>query len=116
METSLITVIVPVYNSENNLCRCVESILCQTHERLQIILVDDGSTDDSGQICDMLAKTDSRVEVIHQKNQGPSAARRAGIRKAAGEYIGFVDSDDYIEAEFYECLYTQITEKSGFCT
>ena len=96
-----ISVIVPVYNVENYLARCVDSILAQTYENLEVILVDDGATDRSGLICDELASRDSRVKVIHKKNGGLSSARNAGLETAAGEYIAFVDSDDWIEPDAY---------------
>ncbi|MBQ9991389.1 MAG: glycosyltransferase [Lachnospiraceae bacterium] len=102
----LISVIVPVYNIDKYIRRCVESIVKQTYQNLQIILVDDGSTDQSGKICDELARCDTRIMVIHQKNNGASGARNAGILHAEGRYIGFVDGDDYIEKEMYECLYS----------
>lgn len=101
----LISVIVPVYNTEIYLNRCVDSIIRQTYKNLEIILVDDGSTDRSGEICDTYAEKDKRVKVLHQKNSGPSVARNYGITIAQGDYIGFVDSDDYIEPDMYESLY-----------
>ncbi|MBQ3194486.1 MAG: glycosyltransferase [Oscillospiraceae bacterium] len=101
---TLISVIVPVYNVERYLARCVDSILAQTYENLQIILVDDGATDASGNICDEYAAKDSRITVIHKKNGGLSSARNAGIEAARGEYLAFVDSDDWIEPEMYACL------------
>lgn len=97
-----ISVIVPVYNVEPYLCRCVDSILGQTYENLEVILVDDGSPDNSGAICDAYAQKDPRVRVIHQENGGLSAARNAGIDAATGAYLAFVDSDDYLEADAYE--------------
>ena len=98
----LISVIVPVHNVAAYLPRCVDSILAQSYANLQIILVDDGSTDDSGKICEEYAKKDTRIQVIHQKNGGLSSARNAGLDAASGQYIGFVDSDDWIEPEMYE--------------
>lgn len=97
-----ISVIVPVYNVEKYLARCVDSLLSQTYENLEIILVDDGATDTSGVICDDYAATDSRVRVLHKPNGGLSSARNAGIEAASGEYLTFVDSDDWIEADAYE--------------
>ena len=96
-----ITIIVPVYNVEAYLMRCIESILCQTYPYLQILLIDDGSTDRSGEICDRYAVQDGRIEVFHTENRGLVAARKFGLRNASGKYIGFVDSDDYIEADKY---------------
>jgi glycosyltransferase involved in cell wall biosynthesis len=100
--THKISIIVAVYNIENYVSRCVDSILAQTYSDLQVILVDDGSTDDSGTICDKYAKKDNRIETIHKKNGGLSDARNAGIDKADGDYIGFVDGDDWIEPFMYE--------------
>ncbi len=104
----LISVIVPVYNVENYLSKCIDSILAQTYTNLEIILVDDGSPDNCGKICDEYAKKDSRIKVIHQENGGLSAARNAGLDTATGDYIGFVDSDDYIEPDMYNCLHNSI--------
>ncbi len=96
-----ISVIIPVYNVENYLARCVDSILAQTFEDLEVILVDDGSPDGSGKICDLYAKKDPRVQVIHKPNGGLSSARNAGLDIAAGEYLSFIDSDDWIEPDTY---------------
>ena len=104
MVDSLISVIVPVYRVEQYLDRCVESITNQTYKYLEIILVDDGSPDNCPAICDEWMKKDHRVRVIHRENSGLSDARNAGISVAAGEYIGFVDSDDWISPEMYERL------------
>lgn len=100
----MITVIVPIYNVERHLRRCVDSILAQTFRDLEVILVDDGSTDGCPRICDGYAAADPRVRVIHQNNEGVSAARNAGLDAAAGDYIGFVDGDDSIRPEMYERL------------
>lgn len=100
----LISVIVPVYNIEKWLPRCVESIRKQTYENLEILLVDDGSTDDTGALCDRMALEDSRIRVFHKKNGGSSSARNLGLREAKGDYIGFVDSDDWLEPVMYEEL------------
>lgn len=99
-----VSVIVPVYNVEKYLRKCVESIKNQTYQNLEIILVDDGSTDSSGNICDYLSQTDDRIVVIHKENAGLSDARNAGMDISTGDYIGFVDSDDYIDEDFYEIL------------
>lgn len=101
----LISVIVPVYNVENYLRKCLESIINQTYKNLEIILIDDGSTDNSGKICDEYAAKDNRIKLIHKPNGGISDARNAGLEIAKGEYIGFVDSDDYIAEDMYEFLY-----------
>lgn len=99
-----ISIVVPVYKVEKYLGRCVESIMNQSYHNLEIILVDDGSPDNSGEICDEYAKRDHRIKVIHQENKGLSGARNAGIDICTGEYIGFVDSDDYIHHQMYEIL------------
>lgn len=100
----LISVIVPVYKVEKYLQRCVDSIRAQTYRNLEIILVDDGSPDDCGTLCDRFAVQDERIRVIHKENGGLSSARNAGIDIARGEYLGFVDSDDWIEHTMYETL------------
>ena len=97
-----ISVIVPVYNVEQYLKRCVDSILAQTEKDLEIILVDDGSTDSSGSMCDAYAKQQERITVLHKKNGGLTSAWKAGLEKAEGEYTGFVDSDDWIDEDMYE--------------
>lgn len=104
MNDSLISVIVPVYNVEKYLDECVRSIMNQTHRNLEIILVDDGSTDRSAAMCDAYASEDARIRVIHKENGGASSARNAGLEIAAGHYFGFVDSDDYIMPDMYEQL------------
>lgn len=98
----LVSVIVPVYNVENYLDKCIESLIKQKYDNIEIILVDDGSTDRCGSICDKAAEFDSRIKVLHQKNKGLSEARNVGIKCARGEYICFVDSDDYVEESFIE--------------
>ncbi|MBE5873478.1 MAG: glycosyltransferase [Lachnospiraceae bacterium] len=108
-----ISVIVPVYNVEKYLEQCVDSILCQTYDNLELILVDDGSKDGSGQICDCYAERDSRIRVIHQENKGISAARNVGLDVATGEYIAFVDSDDFIKPEMYEVMIGAIAENDA---
>ena len=108
-----ISVIVPVYNVEQYLPASIDSILAQTHRELEIILVDDGATDSSGEICDQYAAKDSRVRVIHKANGGVSSARNAGIDTATGAFIGFVDGDDTIEPEMYATLYADIQEHSA---
>lgn len=104
MKSELISVIVPVYKVEPYLQKCVDSILNQTHRNLEIILVDDGSPDNCGKICDDYAVKDSRVKVIHKPNGGLSDARNAGMDIMTGQYVGFVDSDDWIEPFMYERL------------
>ena len=107
---TLISIIVPVYNAEKFLEKCVDSIVEQTYQSLEIILVDDGSTDHSPEICDQLSRKDPRILVIHQKNAGVSAARNAGIGYARGEYLAFIDGDDYISPYMMEHLYSRIVE------
>ncbi len=101
---SLISIIVPIYNSQEYLDRCIKSLLAQTHKKLEIILVDDGSTDNSSTICDSYAKLDSRILVLHKINEGQAAARNDALIVANGDYIGFVDSDDWIEDDMYSNL------------
>ncbi len=100
----LISVIVPVYNVVDYLQRCVDSIRNQTYPNLEIILVDDGSTDKSGALAEKMAMEDRRIRVFHKENGGASSARNLGISMAEGDYIGFVDGDDYIEPKMYERL------------
>lgn len=106
----LISVIVPVYNIKEYLGRCVDSIMAQTWENLEILLVDDGSTDGTDRLADELAGKDARIRVFHKENGGSSSARNLGIREARGKYFGFVDSDDFIEPHMYEMLYRAIQE------
>ncbi|MBS6396810.1 MAG: glycosyltransferase [Clostridiales bacterium] len=108
----LISIIVPIYKVEAYLERCVESLRCQTYEELEIILVDDGSPDGCPAICDAYAGKDRRIRVIHQKNAGLSGARNAGIDAAKGEYLAFVDSDDYVAPDFIRALY-ELVRQSG---
>jgi glycosyltransferase involved in cell wall biosynthesis len=103
-----ISIIVPVYNAEKTLRQCLDSILAQTFTDFECILVDDGSTDTSSEICDEYAQKDSRIQVLHKLNEGVSAARNDGIKAARGEYIAFVDSDDYILPEMYGLLFENI--------
>ena len=109
-EKALISIIIPVYKVEKYLEKCIQSVINQTYENLQIILVDDGSPDNCGKICDEYAKKDHRIEVIHKSNGGLSDARNKGLEIAKGEYIGFVDSDDYIELDMYEVLYNLLKQ------
>lgn len=100
----LISIIIPVYKVEKYLAKCLDSVINQTYKNLEIILIDDGSPDNSGKICDEYAKKDNRIKVIHKENGGVSSARNAGISIAKGKYIGFVDSDDWLELNMYEKL------------
>lgn len=110
LEEPLISVIVPVYNVEKYLDKCVDSIVNQTYKNLEIILVDDGSPDNCPKMCDDWSEKDKRIKVIHKKNGGLSDARNKGIEMANGEYIGFVDSDDYVEGNYIEFLYKNIID------
>lgn len=103
-----ISVIVPVYNVENYLTRCVDSILSQTYKNIEILLIDDGSTDASGDICNKYCREDSRVSVVHQRNGGLASARNAGIDISTGEYLTFIDSDDYVSSYYIENLVNAI--------
>lgn len=110
---NLISIIVPIYNVDIYLQKCILSILQQTYKNLQIILVDDGSTDNSGKVCDDFAKIDNRIIVIHKKNGGLVDARKAGLSVAEGEYIGFVDGDDWIDENMYEKLLKNIVDTNA---
>jgi len=107
-----VTVIVPVYNVEKYLPKCIESILTQSYNEIELILINDGSNDRSGNICDVYAAQDTRIKVIHQENRGLSGARNAGLDIAQGDYIGFVDSDDYVDPNMYT-LMVQAIENSN---
>lgn len=109
----LITVIVPVYKVEPYIRRCIESITSQTYANLEIILVDDGSPDSCGLICDEYAQKDCRVTVIHKQNGGLSDARNAGLKHMRGKYVAFVDSDDYVSPEYIGRLYAALTENDA---
>ena len=103
-----ISVIVPVYRTEKYLDRCISSIVNQTYSNLEIILVDDGSPDNCPKMCDKWAEVDTRIKVIHKKNEGVAAARQTGIEMSTGDYITFVDSDDWLKSDMLECLYSLI--------
>lgn len=106
----MVSVIVPVFNVEKYICECIESILAQTYESFELILVDDGSSDSSGIICDGFKSRDSRIRVFHKENGGLSSARNTGLNEARGEYVCFIDSDDSIKKDFLEMLYSSIVE------
>ena len=112
----LISVIIPIYNVEKYLRKCIESILSQSYKELQIILINDGSSDSSGKICDELLLLDKRIIVVHQKNKGVSAARNKGIELSKGKYISFVDPDDFIEPNMYKILVDNIEKYSAQCS
>ena len=108
-----VSIIVPVYNVEKYLEKCLDSIVKQTYENIEIILVDDGSTDKSGTILDQYAEMDNRISVIHKKNEGVSTARNTGIEAARGEYICFADADDYLMPDYVEYLLTLAVDKNA---
>ena len=111
MIDSLITIILPIYKVEKYLAKSIESVINQSYKNLEIILVDDGSPDTCGKICDLYAEKDSRIKVVHKENGGLSSARNSGLDIATGEYICFIDSDDYVDSQYIERLYNEI--KSG---
>lgn len=108
-----ISIIVPVYNVEKYLQKCVDSILAQTFKDFEVLLIDDGSKDGSGMLCDEIATTDSRIKVIHKENGGLSSARNCGIDNATGKYIAFCDSDDYIDPDMYEFLLNNLEKEDA---
>ena len=117
-DSPLISVVIPVYNVEKYINQCLDSILRQSYSNLEILLTDDGSTDNSGNICDEYSQKDNRIKVFHQQNKGVSAARNNGIRNASGDFISFIDPDDFIDKDFYEYLLNQIHKSDSdivFC-
>lgn len=113
-EQPMISVIVPVYNTQDYLVRCLDSLLAQTYPNLEILLIDDASTDGSGRLCEEYAAGDDRLQIIHfTKNRGPSAARNEGIRRAGGRYISFVDADDHAEPDLLEKLFAALSENEA---
>ena len=110
--TEMITVIVPVYNAEETIERCVRSIMTQSYQDLEILLIDDGSQDKSSEICDQLARKDDRITVVHTLNGGAAKARNIGLDIAKGSYVGFVDSDDYVDSKMYEILLKCLKEEN----
>ena len=113
MENPLVSVIIPVYNVEKYLEECVNSVINQTYKNIEVILVDDGSTDSSGDICDEYVMFDSRISVLHKANGGLSSARNAGMKKASGEWIYFLDSDDFLELDMLSHLVNLATRKQA---
>lgn len=113
MKQKLISVIVPVYNAENYLERCLNSIVNQTYSNLEIILVDDGSRDRGPQICDSYAAGDKRIRVIHKQNGGLMSAWMAGVNVSAGDYLSFIDSDDWVETNMMEEMLKEAAGHSG---
>ncbi len=116
MDQALISIVIPVYNVKDYLSECLESVINQTYRNLEIILVDDGSTDGSSEICDELKKRDSRISVIHKQNEGAARARKLGILKASGKFLCFVDSDDKVDSEMVEYLAANICESDLITT
>ena len=114
MAEDLISVIVPVYNTELYLEKCLLSIQKQTYHNLEVILIDDGSSDQSGTICDAFAEKDGRFKVIYQRNAGLAGARNVGLKEASGKYIGFVNSDDYIEPEMFAEMYREAQNTGAY--
>jgi len=112
-EIPLISVIIPVYKVEKYVHKCLHCVINQTYKNLEIILVDDGSPDSSGQICDEYAKMDTRVRVIHQENFGQSSARNVGLNECIGDYIAFIDSDDYLDLNYFEILYEMLVKSKA---
>ena len=104
MDEALVSIIIPVYNAAACLARCLDSVLAQTYTNIQIIAVDDGSTDSSGALCDAYAARDKRLQVVHQKNAGAALARNTALKLTKGEYLGFVDADDYVEPDYVATL------------
>lgn len=118
MKKDYITVIIPVYNVEKYLNKCIESVLNQTYENIKIVLIDDGSTDSSGKICDQYMKEHNNIVVIHKKNEGAGLTRNVGLNIADSRYIAFVDADDYIDNNMYEKLYENLVKNNAqacFC-
>ena len=113
MDEKLVSVIIPAYNIEDYIGRCLDSIISQTYKNLEIIVVDDGSRDHTGEILDNYAKKDRRIKVIHKENGGVSSARNKGIEAAEGDYIGFIDGDDLIESEMYKTLVDLLEEENA---
>ena len=104
-DNDLISIIIPIYNVEKYMEKCLNSVVNQTYNNIEIILIDDGSKDKSREICDNYAKKDNRIKVVHKENNGVSSARNTGIDMSKGKYITFIDSDDYIDTDYIETLY-----------
>ena len=113
MKEPKISIIIPVYNVEKYLERCIKSVLNQDYKNLEIYLVDDGSTDNSGYLCDYYAEMDNRIKVIHKINGGLSSARNAALEKVSGKYVTFIDSDDYVSKNYISILYKTLYEKEA---
>ena len=102
----LVSIIIPVYNCERYIHKCIQSIIAQTYSNLEIIIIDDGSTDNSGEICDYLARKDHRIKVVHQENSGPGMARNTGLSYVSGNYLAFIDADDYVSKHYIQKMIT----------
>lgn len=113
MNNKMVSIVIPVYNLQNYLEECIQSLINQSWKDIEILLIDDGSTDNSSVLCDDLAKKDKRIRVLHKKNGGVSSARNAGISMAKGEYITFIDGDDWVSEKYIETLYHLITSYSA---
>ena len=113
MNNPLISIVIPIYNSENQLEQCIDSLLNQAYQNLEIILVDDGSKDSSWDKCERYAQKDSRIKAVHKENGGVSSARNLGIQYATGEYLGFLDSDDYVSPDLYADLVDILNSNPG---
>lgn len=113
MEQDLISVVIPVYNVEKYFKRCIDSVLKQTYQNIEIIIVDDGSKDSSGSLCDEYEKKDSRIAVFHKENGGLSSARNFGLEKALGRYICFIDSDDFIDENYITIMYNKMIKSDA---
>lgn len=116
MEQCVISVIIPVYKAEKYLSRCIASLLAQSFTAFELLLIDDGSPDNSGKICHDWAERDCRIRVLHQRNAGVSTARNKGLDEAKGEYIVFVDSDDYVGTDYLKHLYEETFESGLHCS
>ncbi|MBO6145663.1 MAG: glycosyltransferase family 2 protein [Bacilli bacterium] len=114
MKKLLVSIIVPIFNCEKYLCKCLDSILNQQYKNIEILLIDDGSTDSSGQICDQYCKRDTRVKVIHKSNGGVSSARNIGIKNSKGKYICFVDSDDFLDKKYIQYMVENIMNTNSY--
>ena len=112
-----ISAVIPVFNAEKYLSRCIKSVVGQTEQNIEIILVNDGSTDDSGKVCKSFANADSRIKYIEQENSGSQASRKHGVNAATGDYITFIDADDWIESDYYEKVCNQLEKNTPdiFC-
>ena len=111
----LVSIIIPVYNTEKYLSKCLESVINQTYKNLEIILINDGSTDKSKEICESFAKKDKRIQILNKENSGVSSARNHGMRLAKGQYIAFIDGDDYAEENYIEELLKNLKQTESDC-